>query len=191
MEIILASASPRRVELIKKIKGITVRVVPSDAKEEADESNPYAYVQTLAYLKAVAVYKKTKSKVIGADTVVVDGAVILGKPENSADAVSMIKSLCGKTHKVLTGVCLIKENGEYVTSVTETAVTFNDYDEQTVDAYVATGSPLDKAGAYGIQDKELAPLVKQVCGDIDNVIGFPVQTVKNMIESFFLTKGEK
>lgn len=185
MDVILASASPRRVELIKKIEGLTVTVVPSNAKEEADTTDPYTYVKTLAYLKANDVFKKTKAKVIGADTVVVDGSKILGKPKDEADAVRMIKSLCGKTHKVLTGVCLIKESGEYACSVTETSVEFNAFNQETVESYVATGSPMDKAGAYGIQDKELAPLVKSVCGDIDNVIGFPVQTVKNMIESFF------
>ncbi len=185
MQVILASASPRRVELIKKISGIEVKVIPSNAKEESDESNPYSYVETLAYLKAKDVFEKTKCKVIGADTVVVDGIKILGKPKDKDEAHSMLKSLCGKTHKVLTGVCLIREDGEYITSVTETAVTFNPYNEQLISSYVETGSPLDKAGAYGIQDLELASLVNNVYGDLDNVIGFPVQTVKNMIKSFF------
>jgi septum formation protein len=185
MEIILASASPRRVELIKKIKNITVKVIPSTAKEETDVTNPYEYVRELAYLKAKDVFDKTGGKVIGADTIVVDGETILGKPKDSIDAKRMLKSLCGKTHKVLTGVCIIKESGEFLTSVTETKVTFNIYQEEVVEAYVATKSPLDKAGAYGIQDKELAPLVKNVDGNLDNVIGFPVQTVQNMIESFF------
>jgi septum formation protein len=190
MEIVLASASPRRVELIKKIKGITVKIIPSNAKEEADDSNPYEYVKTLAYLKANDVYRKVGGKVIGADTVVVDGSIILGKPKDKDDAKQMLKSLCGKTHKVLTGVCLINDNGEYLSSVTETSVTFNDYNEDIINAYIATGSPLDKAGAYGVQDKEFAPVVREVNGNLDNVIGFPVQTVENMINRFYKTKGE-
>jgi len=190
MEIILASASPRRVELIKKIKNITVKVIPSTAKEETSVTNPYEFVKELAYLKAKDVFDKTGGKVIGADTVVVNGEIILGKPKDEEEAKRMLKLLCGNTHKVLTGVCLIKESGEFLTSVTETKVTFNAFAKEVVDAYVATGSPLDKAGAYGIQDKKLAPLVKKVDGNLDNVIGFPVQTVQNMIESFFETKGE-
>lgn len=185
MEIILASASPRRIELIKKIGGITVKVMPSTAKEETEYTNSYDYVKALAFLKAKDVFDKTGGKVIGADTIVVDGEMILGKPKDETDAKRMLKSLCGKTHKVLTGVCLIKETGESLVSVTETKVTFNTYNEQLVDRYVATKSPLDKAGAYGIQDEILAPLVNKVDGNLDNVIGFPVQTVENMIQSFF------
>ncbi len=185
MEIILASASPRRIALIKQITNITVKVIPSTVKEESKAINPYDYVKELARLKATDVFNKTGCKVIGADTIVVDGEKILGKPKDNEEAKQMIRSLCGKVHKVLTGVCLIKENGESLSSVTETKVTFNAYSKEVVDAYVATGSPLDKAGAYGIQDKELKPLINNVDGNLDNVIGFPVQTVKNMIESFF------
>lgn len=185
MEVILASASPRRVELIKKIDGLTVEIIPSNVIEDANENNPHKYVKTLAYLKAKNVHEKTGGKVIGADTVVVDGCKILGKPVDELDAKRMLRSLCGKTHKVLTGVCLIRESGEFITSVTETSVTFNGYNEEIIDQYVATKSPLDKAGGYGIQDEKLAPIIKKVDGDVDNVIGFPVQTVKNMINSFF------
>ena len=185
MEVILASASPRRVELIKKIDGLEVKVIPSSADENVSEQNPETLVQELARIKASAVFEQTGGKVIGADTVVVDGLKILGKPKDSVDAERMLISLCGKTHKVLTGVCLIKEDGAYITSVTTTKVTFKPYDKNIVSTYVKTGSPLDKAGAYGIQDKELSPLVEKVEGDLDNVIGFPVETVRSMIQSFF------
>ena len=185
MEVILASASPRRVELIKKISGLEVKVIPSSADENIDEKTPELLVQALAHLKARAVYEQVGGKVIGADTVVVDGLEILGKPTDSKDAERMLTSLCGKTHKVLTGVCLINDAGKHITSVTTTFVTFKPYDKDLVLAYVETGSPLDKAGAYGIQDKALSPLVEKVEGDLDNVIGFPVETVRNMIQSFF------
>ncbi len=186
MKIILASASPRRVQLIKQIEGLSVCVIPSNAEENADKSDPELFVKTLAYQKAKEVYDRVGGKVIGADTVVVDGMRILGKPKDDADAKLMLSSLCGKTHRVLTGVCLINDGGEHTESVTCTNVTFKDYDEDCINAYVATKSPLDKAGAYGIQDKELAPLVKSVDGDINNVIGFPVQTVRDMIKTFFI-----
>ena len=185
MEVVLASASPRRVELIKKISGLEVKVIPSSVDEDIDEKTPEILVQTLSHIKARAVFEHVGGKVIGADTVVVDGLKVLGKPTDSVYAERMLRSLCGKTHKVLTGVCLIKEDGTFITSVTTTFVTFKPYDKDVVSTYIATGSPLDKAGAYGIQDKELAPLVEKVEGDIDNVIGLPVTTIRNMIQSFF------
>lgn len=185
MEIILASASPRRVQLIKKIENLQVKVIPSNAEEKIDNSSPELLVQSLSYQKAKEVHNREGGKVIGADTVVVDGDKVLGKPKDIIDAERMLKSLCGKTHKVLTGVCLIKESGEYITSVCTTFVSFLPYDKEIITAYLQTKSPLDKAGAYGIQDKALAPLIEKVDGDLDNVIGFPTQMVSSMIQSFF------
>ena len=187
-KIVLASKSPRRQELLKNI-GITefdIRV------PEADESYPEHFtpaqiVEHISRQKAIAAAAICTEEeiVITADTMVFLDDKRLGKPKDEADAKRMLKTLCGKTHTVLTGVCLIKETGESLVSVTETKVTFNAYNEKVIDRYVATKSPLDKAGAYGIQDEALAPLVNKVDGNLDNVIGFPVQTVENMIQSFF------
>ena len=117
---------------------------------------------------------------LGADTIVVDGAEILGKPKDAADAKSMLQRLSGKTHAVITGVCLIK-NSIAETFYHETRVTFYPLSAAEIDAYVATGEPMDKAGAYGIQGRGCT-LVERIEGDYFNVVGLPIAAVTRALQ---------
>ncbi len=180
MKIILASASPRRRELIGKIPFVEVDIVPSGAEEKTDETDPVGYVKELARLKARDVHEKKGGVCVGADTIVVCDGVILGKPKDREDAAATLKFISGKTHSVFTGVCVVSDDEEYV-DAEETRVTIAPYDENAIRAYVESGSPLDKAGAYGIQDELFSPLVVSVDGDRDNVIGLPVKLLESML----------
>ena len=170
---ILASASPRRKELLA-LAGFEFDVVTSSVDEIIDpELQPHELVVSLASQKAKAVASKyTDKTVIGADTVVVLDGKVLGKPKNEQDAVDMLKALSGKTHEVYTGVYLVnggKEKGFYEC----TKVKFCTLSDEQISAYVATGEPMDKAGSYGIQGKGCV-LVEGIEGDYFNVVGFPV-----------------
>ena len=120
--------------------------------------------------------------VIGADTVVVYDGAILGKPADEADAARMLRTLSGKTHEVFTGVCLIRA-GKAETFYARTQVTFYPLSEPEIEAYVATGEPMDKAGAYAIQGGAGA-FVEAIDGEFDNVVGFPTEEVKEMLQEF-------
>ena len=182
MKVILASASPRRRDLITEIDGIEVEIVPSNADESTEKSSdPAVHAENLALMKAKDVYAKTGGTVIGADTVVALGGKIYGKPHSETEARKYLKELCGKTHEVITGIAVAYDGGEIVTHET-TRVTLAPYDEKAVDAYVATGSPMDKAGAYGIQDEAFAPLKESVDGDLNNVIGLPVNLLAKILK---------
>ncbi len=183
MRIVLASASPRRRELIRKIPDIQVKIVPSDVDEETELTDPKEVVAYLSRIKALDVLGKEGGNVVGADTVVAIDGKILTKPKSEEEAIEMLRALCGKTHEVMTGVTLACAKGTQ-TRVEVSRVSFAPYDDGLVRAYVASGSPMDKAGAYGIQDPMLAPLVEGVEGDLDNVIGLPVRTLSKML-SFF------
>lgn len=183
MRIILASASPRRRELIKKIPLLEVEIMPSDADENIPKTSPEDYVKTLATIKAQSVYEKTGGNVVGADTVVVINGEILGKPKDEFESREMFKKLCGKTHEVLTGVALVSKKGT-LSDFERTLVYFNEYDEEVVNAYIKSKKPFDKAGGYGLQDEGLKPLVKGIKGDEDNVIGLPVEKLSKMLAFF-------
>lgn len=178
MRLTLASASPRRIELIKKLKYLDVDVRPADIVERTDKTDDKEAVMDLALQKARAV--KANNLVLGADTMVVAGGRRLGKPRSEEEAREMFGILCGKPHKVLTGVCLISDD-KTVTACEETTVEFAAYDEKIVSAYIKTGKPFDKAGGYGVQDEELAPLLIKITGDYDNVLGLPVNLVDALI----------
>ena len=172
-KLILASASPRRKELIA-LAGFEFDVVTSSVDEIIDpELKPHELVVSLASQKAKAVASKyTDKTVIGADTVVVLDGKVLGKPKNEQDAVDMLKALSGNIHEVYTGVYLVnggKEKGFYEC----TKVKFCTLSDEQISAYVATGEPMDKAGSYGIQGKGCV-LVEGIEGDYFNVVGFPV-----------------
>lgn len=179
-DIILASASPRRKELLEKA-GITFDTVTADFDEALPENIlPCDAVMLLANGKAAAVAESYNDKiVIGSDTVVAYNGEILGKPKNHEDAKRMLQLLSGKTHSVFTGVCIIcgdKKDAFY----TETKVTFYDLSQQEIAEYVSTNEPMDKAGAYGIQGKGCL-LVKKIEGDYFTVVGLPVaQTVRRI-----------
>lgn len=172
-KIILASASPRRRELLG-LAGFKFDIVTADVDEVLDpELQPQELVMSLAEQKARAVAKNSKEQVVvGADTVVVLEGKVLGKPKNEADAAKMLKSLSGKMHEVFTGVSII-ENGKAHSFFERTKVKFCELDDEQIKAYVASGEPMDKAGAYGIQGKGCV-LVEGIEGDYFNVVGFPV-----------------
>ena len=175
--IILASASPRRRELLDMV-GIPFSVCPSQGEEQIRGSSPKEVVEELCEQKAREVFLKTSGEVlvIGADTVVAAEGNILGKPKNRKEAIQMLKKLQGASHEVYTGVTMLSrdENGEQQkTFHVMTAVEFYRMSEEEIESYVDTGEPMDKAGAYGIQGKA-GIFVKEIRGDYNNVVGLPV-----------------
>lgn len=182
-DLILASASPRRKELMA-LAGYTFEVITSDVEEKVDLSlKPHELVMSLARQKAAAVAAVHSDKtVIGADTVVVLEGKVLGKPKDSADATEMLHSLSGKTHEVFTGVCIAK-NGREHCFFERTAVTFYPLEDELIAEYVAGGECNDKAGSYGIQGKGCV-LVKGIEGDYFNVVGFPVARFCRELKAF-------
>ena len=171
--IILASASPRRKEILE-LADLKFDVMPSDAQEITTKTAPNEVVMELASIKAKDIYKKSEkqSMIVGADTVVAYQGQILGKPTDKADAKRMLTMLSGQTHEVYTGLCVI-EDGKTKTFYEETKVTFYEISDEQVDHYIKTGEPMDKAGSYGIQGKA-AVFIKGIEGDYYNVVGFPI-----------------
>ena len=167
--IILASASPRRKEILE-LADLKFDVMPSDAQEITTKTAPNEVVMELASIKAKDIYKKSEkqSMVVGADTVVAYQGQIL----DEADAKRMLTMLSGQTHEVYTGVCVI-EDGKTKTFYEETKVTFYEISDEQIDRYIKTGEPMDKAGSYGIQGKA-AVFIKGIEGDYYNVVGFPI-----------------
>lgn len=185
MQYVLASASPRRKELLKEIIA-EFEIIPSAFDESGVQSPSISrLVQSLAEGKAkeVALKKENEGKiVIGSDTVVAYGREVLGKPQDEADATRMLSLLSGKKHYVYTGVCFCQCVGGKVkvyAKHAKTAVYFEKLSQEQIEAYVATGSPMDKAGAYGIQD---GGLVKKIKGSYSGVVGLPVELVKKMYQ---------
>lgn len=174
--IILASASPRRQLLLRQI-GLTFDVAPSGVSEELEVTiPPREYVKILAERKARSVAAGIKDGiVIGADTIVVYESKLLGKPRNADDAAAMLQMLSGKMHEVFTGFALVdRPSDKSVSGAEMTKVKFRTLSSQEIDEYVASGSPMDKAGAYGIQDDYGAVFVERVEGCFYNVMGFPL-----------------
>ena len=171
--IILASASPRRKEILE-LADLKFDVMPSDAQEITTKTAPNEVVMELASIKAKDIYKKSEkqSMIVGADTVVAYQGQILGKPIDEADAKRMLTMLSGQTHEVYTGVCVI-EDEKIKTFYEETKVTFYEISDEQIDHYIKTGEPMDKAGSYGIQGKA-AVFIKGIEGDYYNVVGFPI-----------------
>ena len=172
--IVLASASPRRRELMGKT-GLEFSVCP--AKDEIDPPPslpPTEYALQSALYKAREVAKRFSSEdiIIGADTVVCAGDVIMGKPRDKQDAFRMLKALSGKGHKVCTGYAIIKGDRE-LTGCAVTEVYFREISDEETEDYISTGEPMDKAGAYGIQGKA-ALFVERIDGDYFNVVGLPL-----------------
>lgn len=186
--LILASASPRRQELLRNA-GFSFLVEPATIPEipQAEES-PRVFVERLAREKARAVAGRHRNDfVLGADTTVVVDGQILNKPDDAADAARMLRLLSGRTHQVTTGVCLIspvqasggQASAEIVVSET-TSVTFQSLTAGDIDFYVETGEPMDKAGAYGIQGIA-SRWITRIDGDYFNVVGLPVALVSRML----------
>jgi len=175
--LILASASPRRRQLLEML-GIPVRVVPSHILEvRRPVETPVDYVERLAREKALSVPGRL---VLGADTTVVARDEVLEKPLDAADALRMLRKLQGRTHQVVTSVALVAD--ETVHQATDvTNVIFRRLDDAFLEAYVATGEPMDKAGAYGIQGYGAA-LVERIDGDFFSVMGLPIRLVLQLLE---------
>ena len=181
--IILASKSPRRRELMKQITPL-FDVFDSDIDEEKYRSlPPIKACKAISYHKAlVAKEKFTDATIISADTIVVLDNEIINKPKNKQDAYDILKKLSDKTHEVITAFTIMKGDEE-VTDIVISKVIFNELSDELINAYIASGSPLDKAGAYGIQDNEKFPIVKSYEGSYDNIVGFPVKEIKETLES--------
>jgi len=193
MKLILASASPRRRELLQ-MAGYDFRCLPAEGPEEIPEGMPAEEVPSfLAQQKAEEIRRCCpEDVVIGSDTIVCLGSEIMGKPADEEDAVRMLAELSGRCHRVITGVAVLWPDGrEVFTSVAE--VEFFPLDEQEIRAYVASGEPMDKAGAYGIQGLG-GLLVSRINGDYYTIVGLPVgRTVRCLRKHFpgaFLTEGQ-
>jgi septum formation protein len=171
--LILASGSPRRRELLTQI-GVSFTVQPSQATENVPPgTNPVEMVKELALRKAREVAGASPAHwVLGADTIVVLDGQVLGKPADAQDAASMLQRLSGRRHQVLTGVALVGPGGQWV-DYAETIVWMRPLTQEEIEAYVATGEPLDKAGAYGIQGRAAA-FVPRIEGCYYNVVGLPL-----------------
>ena len=185
---LLASGSPRRVELLREA-GFDPVVAPQDVDETPlPDETPTSLVERLARLKATSALGEAApgQLVVAADTTVWLGESDLGKPADDEDARRMLRLLSGRTHHVSTGVCLAiagpaPDDARIASFVETTGVTFYELDEATIDAYVATGEPSDKAGAYGIQGLGRA-LVRGIDGDYYNVVGLPVARLLREVE---------
>ena len=194
VRLVLASASPRRAELLRAA-GIEFDVIPADVEEEMDpEETPAGYTRRLAQLKAEAVIPHAPGcAVLGADTVVIIDNQVLGKPADRGEAKRMLTLLSGREHMVMTAVCLVNPSGpadagRYVhtaqssriqTAVARTTVEFTPLGDAEIDWYVASGEPMDKAGAYAIQGLA-SRFVTRIDGSYSNVVGLPVAVVDDL-----------
>jgi septum formation protein len=187
--IVLASQSPRRKEILELL-GLPYRQRPSAVDESTVIANPKRHVLHYAALKARDVARWTqRGTVLGADTEVVLRGRIFGKPVSPAKARAMLRSLSGKTHQVLTGITLIDTvTGHEVSGWESTDVTFRKLTDAEIDRYVATGEPLDKAGAYGIQEKGCF-LVEKINGCFFNVVGLPVAKLLELLKKIGYANG--
>ena len=181
--LILASGSPRRRELLARM-GYTFEIYTPDVDEHVT-GHARDIVYTLAQRKAHAAATHFEDGVIiASDTLVsLDGAP-LGKPADEREAHEMLAALSGREHEVFTGVCVLdSKTGKSETRTVRTGVTFRDITSEEIDAYIATGEPMDKAGAYAIQGGA-APFVETLDGEFENVVGFPVAEVREMLSGF-------
>lgn len=181
MNIILASKSPRRTEILN-LMNIKHIIIPSQEEEKIEKQlSPKEVVKSLAYQKANSIAKDHPNDlVIGSDTIVVINDEILGKPKDYNDAIRMLTLLQNNTHKVMTGVSLIK--GNYIDTFVDIAdVTFNKMTLEDIEKYLEIDKPFDKAGAYGIQDKH-AYFVKEIKGDFYTIMGLPKEKLQKHLK---------
>ena len=190
MYLLLASASPRRAEILRRV-GVTFTVYPADVDETLSSAlSPADAVQTLSLRKARAAYDRCRAEkilfpdgkkagteipILAADTLVERDGILLGKPRDEKEAEKMLSALSGREHFVHTGMTVLYRGKTEVCSVTST-VRFRTLSAEEIHTYIATGEPFDKAGAYGIQGKG-ALLVERIEGDYDNVVGLPVSAL--------------
>jgi septum formation protein len=177
--IILASSSPRRRQLLQQIGVEHDIIIPDSDETPLPNEAPVDLVRRLSLLKARSVADRVGTGIIlGSDTIVVLDDDILSKPVDTDDAITMLRRLSGRTHTVYTGYALIDiDNNRTINSYQTADVTFRTLDDAEIEAYVATGSPLDKAGSYGIQDDYGAVFIEKIDGDYYSVVGLPISRV--------------
>ncbi len=188
--LILASASPRRKELLEQVR-IPFIVVPGNIYENGEKGSPCEICARLAEKKALSVYKSSnKNWILGADTIVVKDGIIMGKPLDAGEAACMLKSLSDGDHEVITGFSIIDPSGHVAeTSCVSTTVKFKTLTREEIGSYIKTGEPFGKAGAYAIQGIG-AFMIKSISGSYSNVVGLPLFAVidalkkLNAIDSF-------
>lgn len=184
---ILASKSPRRRRLLTQL-GFEFTVEPSSVKEKENSiEDPEDHVRQLALMKArdIAARHDEEALILGSDTTVYLDGSMLHKPADEADAVRTLRTLSGRTHVVYSGVALVESpSGRSAAGVQATKVTFRELADDEIKAYVATGSPMDKAGAYGIQDDFGAVFVEHIEGCYYNIVGLPLKLMYTMMRDF-------
>jgi len=191
-EIILASRSPRRAALLRQMN-IEFRIKAIEVSEDSDKKDePEAFVKEISLRKAKAVADEVSDGlIIAADTIVYLQGEILGKPNSPEEAREMLSKLSGNTHEVYTGFTLLLKKGRIYQDVEKTRVTFRELEDWEIGAYVATGSPMDKAGSYGIQDQS-GFFVERIEGCFFNVVGFPItkfyQGLKQLVDHELIRK---
>jgi septum formation protein len=181
--LILASRSPRRAELLERL-GLQFEIEPAEIDESyVDHEMPADHAERLAREKAFTIsHRKPEALVVGSDTIVVLGSDVLGKPRDASDAVAMLRRLSGREHQVFTGVA-VATGGRVESELERVTVRFRNLSERECEEYVATGEPMDKAGAYGIQGFGSA-LVERIDGDYFAVMGLPVVRTLALIRRF-------
>jgi len=186
-EIVLASGSPRRSEILTSVGWSFVKDVADVDESERPGESAEDYVRRLSFEKASAVAERNEGRIVlGADTTVVIGGAIIGKPVDLADAARMLRLLSGNWHEVLTGVSLVRTSDGEVNSVTDlqrTRVKFSELSESEIEFLVSFGEPLDKAGAYAVQ-AQAALFIEGIEGDYWNVVGLPVSLAYEMMRRF-------
>lgn len=187
MEIILASQSPRRKEILSLLD-VPFKIMVSEADETVEKGlPPYFIAESLSLKKAAAVAKDVTSDalVIGADTIVVSDGKILGKPTDEDDAYKMLSSLSGKWHEVISGVTVLHtKSAESKSFYVKTRVRFAELSDKEIRDYIATKEPCDKAGAYGIQGRG-SKFIEEIEGDYFNVVGLPLQRLYQVLKKDF------
>jgi len=186
-DFILASQSPRRRKLLQQI-GIPFMAIPADIDETPDGlSTPQQLAENLAFQKATTIAtKKPDALILGADTLVVSEGEIFNKPKDEVEAQSMLQQLAGTSHIVYTGIALIHHSSHRsVTTVESTEVTFGKLSPTEILRYIKTGQPMDKAGAYGIQDDLGALFVERINGDYSTVVGLPLHRLYVLLKQHY------
>lgn len=185
LDIVLASGSPRRAQLLRQI-GLDFRIEPSSVEEIFEAVPPEQNAVRLSELKARDVASRyPESIVIGADTIVVVGDRVIGKPESTREAADMLALLSGRTHVVVSGFCLLRlADNRCVTDYEKTTVSFKPLTAEEITDYVATGSPMDKAGGYGIQDRG-AVFVDRIEGCFYTIMGLPAAKLHSALVATF------
>lgn len=178
--LILASQSPRRKELLRLVTNEYL-VIPANIDEDVVVKVPSDLAKEISKLKAYEIFKNhTEDTVLAVDTIVIINSKVLGKPKNAADAERMLRLLSGKKHHVISGFTLLSKDKEININVV-TEVYFNPLSDETIKAYIESGSPFDKAGGYGIQDEQFG-LVNKIHGSYYNVMGLPIEELKKYIK---------